>query len=95
MATTIPACVALLTDGHTTAPADAGFSGRVGIRAWDVLPPVPMTATQRTAAVTAILGGTVATQADVLALIVTAAVAPVTQKQIYDLIFSGNVPTVG
>jgi len=62
---------------------------------WDVLPPTPMTAAQRTAAVTAINAGTIVTQADALALVASAAAAPVTQKQIYDLIFTGNAPTVG
>jgi hypothetical protein len=48
-------------------------------------------ATQRTAIITAILAGTVVTKADVLALIATAAVAPLTQKQVYDVMVNGNV----
>jgi hypothetical protein len=75
MATTIPAVMALLQ-----------ASGAVNnCAAWNVLPPRPLTAAQRTTACTAINGGTVATEADALALIATAAVAPVTQKQIWDL----------
>lgn len=77
----------------TTLPAIAALLGREA--PWDALPPVAMTAAQRTAAVTALNAGTIVTLADALALVVTAAVAPVTQKQIYDLIYSGNVPTVG
>lgn len=77
----------------TTIPALGALLGREA--PWDLLPPIAMTAAQRTAAVTAINAGTIVTQADALALVVTAAVAPVTQKQIYDLIFSGNVPVVG
>ena len=75
MATTIPAVMALLT-----------ASGVVNnCPAWNSLPARPLTATQRTAACTAINGGTVATEADALALIATAAATPVTQKQIWDL----------
>jgi hypothetical protein len=84
MATTIPAVMALLTAaGHAN-----------NCVAWNALPPIPLTATQRTAACTAINGGTVVTEADALALIVTAAVAPVTQKQIWDLMVT-NPATVG
>lgn len=86
MATTIPACMLLL--------ASSSGTGRNGIAGWDAVPPVTTTAAQRTAIVTAILAGTVVTQADVLALIATAAVAPVTQQMVYS-VMTQNPATAG
>lgn len=59
------------------------------------MPYIPMTAAQRTTVVTAVNGGTITTLADVLALIATAAVAPPSQKQVYDLIVNPLLATVG
>jgi hypothetical protein len=110
MATTIPAIMAIIQADTSVATQDGGSAvnnpavpiqtgiGRRGISAWDHLPPSviqPLTAAQRTAAITALLGGTVANLSDVLALIATAAVTPVTQAQIWRLITNGNDATVG
>lgn len=76
MATTFPAIVALLKSS----------SAVNNCKAWDAFPPAPITAAQRATAVTALNGGTITTEADALALVATAAVAPVTQKQIWDLL---------
>jgi hypothetical protein len=85
MATTIPAVMTLLK-----------ASGIVNkCVAWDTVPPMPpLTAAQRATVITAILGGTVATEADALALIATAATGGVTQKQVWD-IMEVNPATVG
>lgn len=85
MATTIPACMLLL---NATAAVN-------NCHAWDALPPRPaLTAAQRATVITAILGGTVATEADALALIATAATGGVSQKQVWDLM-TLNAATVG
>lgn len=84
MATTFPAVLALL-----------GGSAAVNKCAlWDNVPPQPMTAAQRATAVTAINGGTVATEADALALIATAA-SGVSQKQVWDLLTKVSMTSVG
>lgn len=85
MATTIPACMALL---QTSTAVNNCI-------AWTALPAVPkLTAAQRATVITAILGGTVATEADALALIATAATGGVSQKQVWDLM-SNNAATLG
>jgi len=84
MATTIPAVMAFLK----------GAAVINNCPAWELLPPKPITAAQRATAITAINGGTVASEADALALIATAAVAGVSEKQIYELM-SHNAGTVG
>ena len=85
MATTIPACMALLNVGTAVN----------NCHAWDALPPKPaISAASRATVITAILAGTVATEADVLALIATAATGGVTQKQVWDLM-TLNAATVG
>jgi hypothetical protein len=86
MATTIPACIALLTD--------SSLFGRAGFSWWDALPPAPTTSAQRATIITAILAGTVATKADVLALIATAATGGVSQQQVYSIMVN-NPATVG
>ena len=75
MATTIPAVMALIQTSTRMNNCNA----------WNAVAPVPMTATQRTAVDTAINAGTVSVEADALALIATAAVAPITQKQVWDM----------
>jgi hypothetical protein len=84
MATTIPAVMALLKTSAATNKC----------LVWDNFPPTPVTAAQRTAVITAILAGTVVTEADALALIATAATGGVTQKQVWD-IMETNPATVG
>jgi hypothetical protein len=70
MATTVPACLALLTGG---------------IPGWDNTPTAVITTAQRVTAIASILAGTVVTKADVLALIATAATAAgCSQKAVYD-----------
>ena len=106
MTTTIPAIMAIVQADTTPATADGGFLtatsgpvqtsiGRRGFSGWDHYVPPPLTAVQRTAAITALLAGTVATLADVEALIATAAVAPVIQAQIWRLITNGGDATNG
>ena len=64
MATTIPAIAALLTSANQTN----------NLKAWDMLPlGPPMKAATRATVITALLGGTIASEADALALIATAA----------------------
>jgi len=84
MATTFPAVLALLKSASATNQCAL----------WDTLPPTPMTAAQRATAVTAINGGTVATEADALALIATAA-SGVSQKQVWDLLTKPSMLSVG
>ncbi len=85
MATTIPAVMAQLV---ATAATN-------NCAAWDNLPPSPpLTAAQRATVITAILAGTVASEANALTLIATAATGGVTQKQVWD-IMRVNPPTVG
>lgn len=84
MATTIPAVMALLRTPTAINNCPA----------WELLPIKPITVAQRATAITAILGGTVTTEADCLALVATAAVAGVSEKQIYELM-SHNAGTVG
>lgn len=63
--------------------------------AWDVLPPgPPLTAAQRATVITALLAGTITTEASALALIATAATGGVTQKQVWD-IMRCNPATLG
>jgi len=63
MATTVPALAALLQSATSTN----------GGAAWSKVPPVPLTAGQRTNVSSAINGGTITTEADALALLATAA----------------------
>jgi hypothetical protein len=85
MATTIPAIMALL---KTSAAVN-------NCLAWDKFPPFPpLTAAQRATVITALLGGTITTEADALALIATAATGGVSQKQVWD-IMETNPATVG
>jgi len=85
MATTIPAIMAAL---KTTAAVN-------NCVAWDILPPgAPLTAASRATVITALLGGTITTEASALALIATAATGGVTQKQVWD-IMECNPATVG
>jgi hypothetical protein len=77
MATTVPACLALITGG---------------IPGWDNTRAAPITTAQRVSAIASILAGTVATKADVLALIATAATAAgCSQKAVYDYMVSPTV----
>jgi len=76
MATTIPAVLALL---QTSAAINK-------CAAWNNLPPFVTSAANRATVITAILGGTVATEADALALIATAASGiPGGQKAVWDI----------
>src|SRR5438477_11378561 len=62
MATTVPAVLALLQSAAAVNNAAA----------WSKLPPQPLTAGQRTNVCAAINGGTITTEADALALVLTA-----------------------
>jgi hypothetical protein len=88
MATTIPAIMAALKTGTAINNCTA----------WDVVPPnymaQPLTAAGRATVITALLGGTITTEASALALIATAATGGVTQKQVWD-IMQCNPATVG
>jgi hypothetical protein len=70
MATTVPACLALLTGG---------------IPGWDNTTTAVITTAQRVTTISTILAGTVVTKADVIALIQTAATAAgCSPKAVYD-----------
>jgi hypothetical protein len=61
----------LLADRGYNHPGSSRLRGSTTInncKAWDSMPPASLTAAQRATAITAILGGTVATEADALAL---------------------------
>ena len=85
MATTIPAIMAALRTSSTINNCVA----------WDVIPPgPPLTAASRATVITALLAGTITTEASALALIATAATGGVTQKQVWD-IMECNPATAG
>jgi len=85
MATTIPAILAAL---QTPAAIN-------NCAAWNAFPPSPvMTAAQRATVVTALLAGTITTEASALALIATAATGGISQKSVWDLMVL-NPATLG
>lgn len=75
--------------------AQTSGNGRV-FNAWDSLPPpAPLTAAQRATAMSAVLAGTVATYADVLALVASAATGGISQAQIWNLMVNPGRATLG
>jgi hypothetical protein len=96
VATTFPAIMAIV-NSDATASSDIFGIGRRGF-ACDLLPPPQgvLTAAQRATVVSTILAGTVATLADVTALIATAVVAgSVTTTHIQRIIAGYGDATVG
>jgi hypothetical protein len=99
MATTLWAIMTIINSAPPNVfedPNGRTFAGR-GSLPWDTMPPPPpITAANRASVITSLLAGTVATPADVVGLLQTAAAAgSCTQQQVWRVLTNGNDTTAG